>query len=80
LPKPYNLDTERALDFLRPHLHTPQMLISISGSILDISYVKSEMSKEVDLGIKAVNQNLEHMLKFGSDTMIVTVAGDLVPV
>ena len=56
------------------------MLISISGSILDISYVKSEMSKEVDLGIKAVNQNLEHMLKFGSDTMIVTVAGDLVPV
>ena len=42
--------------------------------------MKSEISKKAALGIKAVNHNLDHMLTVGYDTIIVTVASDLIPV
>ena len=81
LPKSINLDMERGpVSFSSGVIvTTAQMLAGASGPVLDIFYVKSEMSKEAILGTKAVTQTLGHILKLIYYAMIMTFASDLIP-
>ncbi|MEO2181599.1 MAG: TSUP family transporter, partial [bacterium] len=82
LPTSINLDMERGpvSFFSGVIVTTAQMLAGASGPVLDIFYVKSEMSKEAILGTKAVTQTLGHILKLIYYAIIMTIASDLIPV
>ena len=82
LPTTINLDMERGpVSFFSGFIvTTAQMLAGASGPVLDIFYVKSEMSKEAILGTKAVTQTLGHILKLIYYAIIMTIASDLIPV
>ncbi len=82
LPRSINLDMERGpvSFFSGVIVTTAQMLAGASGPVLDIFYVKSEMSKEAILGTKAVTQTLGHILKLIYYAIIMTIASDLIPV
>ena len=82
LPTSVNLDMERGpvAFFSGVIVTTAQMLAGASGPVLDIFYVKSEMSKEAILGTKAVTQTLGHILKLIYYAIIMTIASDLIPV
>ena len=82
LPKSINLDMERGpvSFFSGVVVTTAQMLAGASGPVLDIFYVKSEMSKEAILGTKAVTQTLGHILKLIYYAVIMAIASDLIPV
>tara|TARA_B110000240_G_scaffold111980_1_gene125795 strand:+ start:247 stop:978 length:732 start_codon:yes stop_codon:yes gene_type:complete len=82
LPTTINLDMERGpVSFFSGIIvTTAQMLAGASGPVLDIFYVKSEMSKEAILGTKAVTQTLGHILKLIYYAIIMTIASDLIPV
>ena len=82
LPTTINLDMERGpVSFFSGIIvTTAQMLAGASGPVLDIFYVKSEMSKEAILGTKAVTQTLGHILKLTYYAIIMTIASDLIPV
>ena len=82
LPKSINLDMERGpvAFFSGIVVTTAQMLAGASGPVLDIFYVKSEMSKEAILGTKAVTQTLGHILKLIYYAVIMAIASDLIPV
>jgi hypothetical protein len=58
---------------------TAQMLAGASGPVLDIFYVKSQMSKQAILGTKAVTQTLGHILKLIYYAIIMTIGSDLIP-
>ncbi|MGV0033565.1 MAG: TSUP family transporter [Candidatus Azotimanducaceae bacterium WSBS_2022_MAG_OTU7] len=81
LPKSINLDMQRGpVSFLSGIVvTTAQMLAGASGPVLDIFYVKSELSKEAILGTKAVTQTLGHILKLVYYAIIMTIASDLIP-
>jgi len=82
LPTSINLDMGRGpvAFFSGVIVTTAQMLAGASGPVLDIFYVKSEMSKEAILGTKAVTQTLGHILKLIYYAIIMTIASDLIPV
>jgi len=82
LPTSINLDMERGpvSFFSGIVVTTAQMLAGASGPVLDIFYVKSEMSKEAILGTKAVTQTLGHILKLIYYAFIMAIDSDLIPV
>jgi len=82
LPTSINLDMTRGpVSFFSGIIvTTAQMLAGASGPVLDVFYVKSEMSKEAILGTKAVTQTLGHILKLIYYAIIMTIASDLIPV
>jgi hypothetical protein len=82
LPTSINLDMERGLVsfFSGVIVTTAQMLAGASGPVLDIFYVKSQMSKQAILGTKAVTQTLGHILKLIYYAIIMTIGSDLIPV
>ncbi len=75
MPKSIDLNMEKApVAFSSGILVTlAQMLAGASGPVLDIFYVKSDMTKEEILGTKAVTQTLGHLLKLAYYLVILSV-------
>lgn len=65
LPTNINLDMQRTcVAFLSGIVVTlAQMLAGASGSVLDVFYVKTSLTRHEILGTKAITQTLGHMIK-----------------
>ena len=76
LPESINLDTERpavaaGCGFV---VTLTQMLAGASGPVLDVFYVKSEMTRHEVLGTKGITQTVGHLIKLGYYGTLLTAA------
>ena len=76
LPESINLDIERpavaaGCGFV---VTLTQMLAGASGPVLDVFYVKSEMTRHEVLGTKGITQTVGHLIKLGYYGTLLTAA------
>ena len=67
IPQSINLDMQRKpVAFICGVIVTSaQMLAGVAGAILDVFYIKSNLTRQEILGTKAVTQTLGHIIKLG---------------
>lgn len=76
LPKSIDLDMEKKpVAFVSGLIvTTAQMLAGASGPVLDIFYVKSNLTRHEILGTKAITQTLGHLIKLAYYSVLLTAA------
>jgi len=79
IPKSINLDIEhKPVAFLSGLVvTTAQMLAGASGPVLDIFYIKSNLTRHEILGTKAITQTLGHLIKLGYYAFFLTMSIEL---
>lgn len=60
-----NIQKKRIAFFCDLIVTSAQLLVSIAGALLDVFYIKSDLTRREKLGTKAVTQTLGHLIKLG---------------